>query len=131
MVTVIFPAAGVGRRMGAGRNKALISLCGKPILVRTMLAFSGCDKVDDFIVAVGEEEVNEVSRLLDKTPGLKPFRVVAGGAERQYSVQNALTALYGGDANFWLAEDVGIVITYSCYVNLRFSVYAEKGALSE
>ena len=39
MVTVIFPAAGVGRRMGAGKNKALLNLCGKPILVRTLLAF--------------------------------------------------------------------------------------------
>nr|MBO6295420.1 2-C-methyl-D-erythritol 4-phosphate cytidylyltransferase [Schwartzia sp. (in: firmicutes)] len=58
MVTVIFPAAGVGRRMGAGKNKALLNLCGKPILVRTLLAFSGCDKVDDFIVSVGAEEVD-------------------------------------------------------------------------
>ena len=104
MVTVIFPAAGVGRRMGAGKNKALLNLCGKPILVRTLLAFSGCDKVDDFIVAVGAEEVDEVSRMLDKTPGLKPFRVVAGGAERQYSVQNALTAL-SPDAEIVLVHD--------------------------
>ena len=93
MVTVIFPAAGVGRRMGAGKNKALLDLCGKPVLVRTLLRFSECDKVDDFIVAVGAEEVGEVSRMLEKTQGLKPFRVVAGGAERQYSVQNALAAL--------------------------------------
>ena len=93
MVTVIFPAAGVGRRMGAGRNKALLDLCGKPVLARTLLRFSECDKVDDFIVAVGAEEADEVSRMLAKTQGLKPFRVVAGGAERQYSVQNAIDAL--------------------------------------
>ena len=93
MVTVIFPAAGVGRRMGAGRNKALLDLCGKPVLVRTLLRFSECDKVDDFIVAVGAEEVAEVVRMLTKVQGLKPFRVVAGGAERQYSVKNAIDAL--------------------------------------
>ena len=104
MVTVIFPAAGIGRRMGAGRNKALLHLCGKPVLVRTLLAFSACDKVDDFIVAVGAEEVEAATRLLEKTQGLKPFRVVAGGAERQYSVQNALAAL-SPDAEIVLVHD--------------------------
>ena len=104
MVTVIFPAAGVGRRMGAGRNKALLELCGKPVLVRTLLRFSECDKVDDFIVAVGAEEVDAVVQMLSKVQGIKPFRVVAGGAERQYSVRNALEAL-SPDAEIVLVHD--------------------------
>ena len=88
MVTVIFPAAGVGRRMGAGRNKALLDLCGKPVLARTLLRFSECDKVDDFIVAVGAEEADEVSRMLAKTQGLKPFRVVAGNDSTAYKMRS-------------------------------------------
>ena len=104
MVTVIFPAAGVGRRMGAGKNKALLGLCGKPVLVRTLLRFSECDKVDDFIVAVGVEEVAGVVQMLSKVQGLKPFRVVAGGAERQYSVRNAIDAL-SPDAEIVLVHD--------------------------
>ncbi len=104
MVSVIFPAAGVGRRMGAGKNKALLNLFGKPVLVRTLLRFSECDKVDNFIVAVGAEEIGEVSRMLEKVQGLKPFRVVAGGSERQYSVKNALEAV-SEDAEIVLIHD--------------------------
>ena len=62
MVTVIFPAAGVGRRMGAGKNKALLNLCGKPILVRTLLAFSGCDKGMDCRTEDGKDRYGRSGR---------------------------------------------------------------------
>ncbi|MBR5163410.1 MAG: 2-C-methyl-D-erythritol 4-phosphate cytidylyltransferase [Schwartzia sp.] len=104
MVTVIFPAAGEGRRMNAGKNKVLLELLGKPILVRTLLRFSECSAVDDFIVVVGEEDVEMVTATLAKTGGLKPFRVVAGGSERQYSVRNGLAALHP-DAEVVLVHD--------------------------
>ena len=94
MVSVIFPAAGEGRRMNAGKNKVFVELLGKPILVRTLLRFSECAVVDDFVVVVGEADVDTVAATLEKTPGLKPFRVVAGGSERQYSVKNGLAALH-------------------------------------
>ncbi len=93
MVTVIFPAAGEGRRMNVRKNKVFLELMGKPILVRTLLRFSECPAVDDFIVVVGKEDVEGVEASLQKEGGLKPFRVVAGGSERQYSVKNGLDAL--------------------------------------
>ena len=40
MVSVIFPAAGQGRRMGLGFNKIFTELAGKPILIQTLLTFS-------------------------------------------------------------------------------------------
>lgn len=104
MVSVIFPAAGEGRRMNAGKNKVFVELLGKPILVRTLLRFSECAAVDDFVVVVGEEDVDTVAATLEKTPGLKPFRVVAGGSERQYSVKNGLAALHP-DAELVLVHD--------------------------
>ena len=39
MVSVIFPAAGQGRRMGLGFNKIFTELAGKPILIQTLLTF--------------------------------------------------------------------------------------------
>ncbi|MBQ8697873.1 MAG: 2-C-methyl-D-erythritol 4-phosphate cytidylyltransferase [Schwartzia sp.] len=104
MVSVIFPAAGEGRRMNAGKNKVLLELLGKPILVRTLLRFSECAAVDDFVVVVGEEDVAQVSEALQTVAGLKPFRVVAGGSERQYSVRNGLAALHP-DAEIVLVHD--------------------------
>ena len=104
MVSVIFPAAGEGRRMNAGKNKVLLELMGKPILVRTLLRFSECPAVDDFLFVVGEEDVELVEREHQKVGGLKPFRVVAGGSERQYSVRNGIAALHP-DADVVLVHD--------------------------
>ena len=52
MVSVIFPAAGQGKRMGLGFNKIFTELSGKPILIQTLLTFSRCDCVDELIISV-------------------------------------------------------------------------------
>ena len=90
MVSVIFPAAGQGRRMKAGVNKVFLELGGRPMLVRALLTFSACAEVGELIVAAAEDEVDFLRRALAKVPGLKPYQVTAGGEERQYSVRNAL-----------------------------------------
>ena len=92
MVTVIFPAAGAGRRMKAGMNKVFLELAGKPILVHTLMQFSRSPMVDDFVVVAAAEEVDFIQKLLCDIPGLKPFKVVAGSTERQYSIRNGLRA---------------------------------------
>ena len=76
MVTVIFPAAGQGKRMQAGMNKVFLELSGKPILVRTLLKFSACPSVDRLIVVVGADEVSMIERVLAKVPKLKPGRPI-------------------------------------------------------
>ena len=93
MVTVIFPAAGQGKRMQAGVNKVFLELAGKPILVHTLRKFSRCEAVDKLVVVVAPEEVLFIKRALRGVPGLKPYTVVAGGAERQFSVANGLKAM--------------------------------------
>lgn len=90
MVTVIFPAAGQGKRMQAGVNKVFLELAGKPILLQTLLKFSRCPVVDQLIVVVAAEEVLFIRRALRGVSDLKPCRVVAGGTERQFSVANGL-----------------------------------------
>ena len=90
MVSVIFPAAGQGKRMQAGINKVLLTLGGEPILTRTLKTFSAVKEVGELIVVVAADEVAAVERQLQKVAGLKPFQVVAGGSERQYSIYNGL-----------------------------------------
>lgn len=93
MVSVIFPAAGRGKRMGLGFNKIFTELSGKPILIQTLLTFSRCSCVNELIIAVDASEVDAVKKVLSKIPKLKPFKVVSGGSERQYSVYNGLMAV--------------------------------------
>lgn len=90
MVSVIFPAAGQGKRMQAGLNKVFLEIMGQPILLRTLRRFSEVQDVSELVVVTGSDDVASVRRHLAMIPGLKPVKVVAGGSERQYSVWNGL-----------------------------------------
>ena len=104
MVSVIFPAAGAGRRMKADRNKVLLELSGVPILLRTLRRFSAVPAVAELIVVVAKDEIAFVEGMLEKAQGLKPWRVVQGGAERQYSIANGMAHL-AADADIVLVHD--------------------------
>ncbi|MBQ1417015.1 MAG: 2-C-methyl-D-erythritol 4-phosphate cytidylyltransferase, partial [Selenomonas sp.] len=90
MVSAIFPAAGQGKRMNAGINKVLLELAGEPVLVRTLKTFSRVEAIAELIVVAAADEVAPVQEKLAGFAGLKPFKVVAGGSERQYSILNGL-----------------------------------------
>lgn len=93
MVTAVFPAAGQGRRMNVGINKVFLDLLGKPILVHTLQRFSRSKNIHHLVVVVAAEEVSFIRKLLKAVPGLKPYQVVAGGTERQYSIANGLAVV--------------------------------------
>ncbi|MEG6587019.1 2-C-methyl-D-erythritol 4-phosphate cytidylyltransferase [Dendrosporobacter sp. 1207_IL3150] len=93
MVTVIVAAAGQGKRMGASINKVLLPLAGQPVLQHSLETFSACAEIDNMVIVVAAEEVEQVQRMLSAAENLKPYTVVAGGSERQYSIANALAVI--------------------------------------
>ena len=93
MVTAIVAAAGQGRRMRQKRNKVFLLLIGTPIFMHSVLTLSACEAVDDLVVVTGPAEVSAVENILKCSSGLKPYQVVAGGSERQYSIDNALAVI--------------------------------------
>ncbi len=97
MVTVIFPAAGASRRMknslGTVTNKNFLELGGEIVLIRTLKIFSQIERVTNLIVVVAENEVAEVEKILSAEKNLKPYKIVVGGSERQYSITNGLKFL--------------------------------------
>ena len=70
MVSVIFPAAGQGKRMQSTTNKVLMEFLGTPILIRTLRKFSEAPSVDQLIVVAAAEEVPFIRSMLSKIPGL-------------------------------------------------------------
>lgn len=104
MVSVIFPAAGQGTRMKAGKNKVLLELAGQPILLRTLQAFSVVPEVGELIVVTGREEMEEVRAMLERAGNLKPWQLVEGSTERQYSIRNGL-ACVAKEAELVLVHD--------------------------
>ena len=104
MVSVVFPAAGQGKRMGAGKNKILLSLSGKPVLLRTLELFSQLPEVEELIVVVGAKDMALIKKMLKGCPFAPMVHLAPGGRERQQSVYNGLK-LVSPRANIVLVHD--------------------------
>ena len=106
-LTVIVAAAGAGKRLGLGKNKAFAEVGGLPLLVQCLRMINDTGMAHKTIVAVGADEVAMTEALLkdyhEYFAGLQTA-VVAGGAERTDSVKNAL-ALAGSEG--WIAVHDG------------------------
>lgn len=82
-------AGGSGSRMGAQRNKVLLKLAGKPVIVRAVEAFTNL--VDGVILVSREEDIPDMRAAM--AAANLPVTIVAGGDSRQSSVWNGLCAL--------------------------------------
>jgi 2-C-methyl-D-erythritol 4-phosphate cytidylyltransferase len=92
-VIVLVPAAGTGSRMGAAVNKQYLVLAGRPILAHTLSLFDRHPAVDHIYAISPAEEIPFCQTEVVERFGFQKVReVVAGGAERQESVYNGLSA---------------------------------------
>ncbi|MFL5864304.1 MAG: 2-C-methyl-D-erythritol 4-phosphate cytidylyltransferase [Solirubrobacteraceae bacterium] len=89
MAVALIVAAGRGERLGSGRPKALVPLCGRPMLEWSVAALRAVPAVMQIVVALPADEL-----------GAAPAGTiaVAGGVQRSHSVRNALAACAHGDA---------------------------------
>ncbi|HEY2258662.1 MAG TPA: 2-C-methyl-D-erythritol 4-phosphate cytidylyltransferase [Solirubrobacteraceae bacterium] len=88
MAVALIVAAGRGERLGTGRPKALVTLCGRPMLDWSVAALQAVPAVERIVVALPPD-------LLDAVPA--GTTAVAGGAQRSHSVRQALRACPAGD----------------------------------
>ena len=82
---VVLPAAGSGKRMGAGQNKLFLPIAGKPILVHTLLVFEQDENCTGIWLAVKDEERSYIQSLLEQYGITKVKGLPTGGSERQHS----------------------------------------------
>lgn len=108
LLTVIVPAAGAGRRMGFGKNKAFITIRDVPLLVLCMKMLAETGMVRRVIVVTRAWEITETDRMLKEyQPDFFPdinWQVTAGGRERQDSVANGL-ALVTDESGYVAVHD--------------------------
>lgn len=90
MITVIVAAAGRGSRMKRAENKVFLTLEGDAILSYSIRRFAHRDDVGELIVVSAAHEVEQMRRLVDSCGVTIPVKIVVGGSERQYSIENAL-----------------------------------------
>lgn len=92
--TVLIPAAGMGRRMGSKVSKQYLTLADKPILAHTIAVFEYHPRVEQVYLIVPPGDISYCQQeIVDRYGFGKIKRIVAGGAQRQDSVLNGLTAL--------------------------------------
>ena len=80
-------------RLGGERPKQFLSLCGRPILQRSVEAFAQHDGIAEIVVALPPDLVADAPDYLRH--GTKPIAVIDGGERRQDSVANAFARVAG------------------------------------
>jgi 2-C-methyl-D-erythritol 4-phosphate cytidylyltransferase len=88
VAVALIVAAGRGERLGSGRPKALVPLCGRPMLEWSVVSLRAVSAVTQIVVALPADQ-------LDAAP--EGTIAVAGGAQRSHSVRAALAACAEGD----------------------------------
>ncbi|WP_026574065.1 2-C-methyl-D-erythritol 4-phosphate cytidylyltransferase [Bacillus sp. UNC438CL73TsuS30] len=94
---VILPAAGQGKRMGAGKNKLLLELNAIPVLIHTLRVFEEDEKCEGIILAIHPQDEAEFNFLLKQYQIGKVKGLVPGGKERQHSIHHALKTVKDGE----------------------------------
>ena len=110
---VMIPAAGVGRRMASTIPKQYLPLAGRPVIVHALTALLEHPRIAGAVVAISADDGwwPDIAATLALT---KPLRIVAGGAERSYSVLNGLMALQE-----WAAPDDWVLVHDAARPGLR------------
>lgn len=96
-ISIIIPAAGQGKRLGARTGKPFIRLKDKPILLHIIDIFSHIPGVREIIIAINPRNTRRVKQLLPlpsptrgEGKGGITIKLAKGGRRRQDSVYNAL-----------------------------------------
>lgn len=86
--SALIAAAGSSARMG-GENKLLLPLCGKPVIVHTLLAVDRSETIGEIVIAAREEDLLTYADLCKAFGIRKPVKVIVGGKTRAESVLRA------------------------------------------
>ena len=91
-VGAVIVAAGRSQRMGRV-DKMLALLGGKPILVRVVDTFQGCNLIDQIVIVLGKPNLKRCRQLIAEHGWAKVTDVCLGGRRRQDSVAAGLSQL--------------------------------------
>ncbi|WP_066649197.1 bifunctional 2-C-methyl-D-erythritol 4-phosphate cytidylyltransferase/2-C-methyl-D-erythritol 2,4-cyclodiphosphate synthase [Christensenella timonensis] len=113
-ICAVILAAGSGRRMELDTNKVFIKFEEQSAVIRCLKTFGATELFSDIIVACKAQERDIVKRKIEKyIGGGETVMICDGGAERQYSVRNALEFV-PGDADIVVVHDAA-----RCFVTER------------
>lgn len=128
-VRVLIPAAGTGRRMGAGTNKQYLELAGRSVLAWTLDVFEQHPLIDSITIIVSPAEIAYCEEeIVAHGNYLKVNAVVAGGAERQDSVYCGLQACGASNEDLILVHDGARPLVSAAIIDRVISSGLQHGA---
>jgi len=93
MNCAIVLAGGKSSRMGPNIDKAFLNLESKPVLAHSLQVFQDCADIDGIVLVARKDRLDAARAMVQMFGISKVQTVVGGGAARQTSVYNGLTAL--------------------------------------
>lgn len=91
--TAIIAAGGKGTRMGLDFNKIFLNVDEKPILAYTLDVFEFATCIDNVILVCSDNDKPLCEEIIKEFAYTKVIQIVIGGATRQESVRNGLSAV--------------------------------------
>ena len=64
-VVALVPAAGIGKRFGADKNKPFFVLAGKPIIIWSLELLQSISEIDEIIPVVKEDDIMTAAELIE------------------------------------------------------------------
>jgi 2-C-methyl-D-erythritol 4-phosphate cytidylyltransferase len=127
--SVILPAAGKSTRFSAHkRKKPFVDLKGRPVWVRAAECFLNREDVRQVLLVVAPDDIEWVKEKFRPNLAFMNIEIVAGGAERFQSVQNAL-ARVPGDVDFVAVHDAARPLLAKEWVDALFAAAERSGAV--
>ena len=127
MTSAILVAAGKGTRMGPNVDKLFLEVAGKPVVVHTWQRFAEARCIDEIILVVRDGMQSAFEELAATYSIKKPFRLVAGGKERQDSVWNGLEAV-SPKSEIVAIQDAARPCTSEALIEATIAAARETGA---
>ena len=124
---MLIPAAGLGTRLGAAGPKALLDLCGEPMLVHTLRRFEPLGLAQSAVIVVNADHEAAVAEACARAFPDARLRFVHGGAERQESVMRGLEAL-DSDTDIVVVHDAARPFVSPTSIRASIEAAAQHGA---
>lgn len=113
--------------MGQNIDKLFLEVAGRPVLAHTWGQFDRARRIDEIVLVVREGMESAFEQLAQQFHFQKPFRLVAGGKERQDSVFNGLSAL-SGHSQIVAIQDAARPCTSEQLINATIDAARDVGA---
>ena len=128
---LIMLAAGQGKRMNASKNKILLHLSGKPILLYSLECFLHDPACQHIILVVQKEEKELMQAMIKKYfPNInKTISIVIGGKERQDSVYQGLLVVKKPEEIIFIHDGARPFITLPYLKQLYKKALVTKAAI--